>query len=361
MECGQTLAAAHSLRCRQERPKPNNEGDPWWAISPIVRRSWCAKTTVLFTELLGNERKGNMSTKAYADFRQEITNDVIKMIEDRTAPWLQPWSTGEIRAAFNPTTGQPYRGGNVIALMVTSLRKGYTDSRWCTYRQAAEHGWQVRKGEKSSRIEFFKEQEEKDEETGETKFRPVARHYPVFNAQQIDGIPKIQILKKEDWEAIKAGERILAKSGAVIKYDGDSAYYSPTFDYIHLPKKEHFFNAACFYSTACHELAHWTGHSSRLNRLSCMMERGSEEYAREELVAELTSWFVSAETGLPFDPSQHAAYIKSWLRALKKDKNEIFRAAAHASRAADYLLQVSRKSRSKKLEAVAVVTLSAAA
>jgi antirestriction protein ArdC len=246
-------------------------------------------------------------------------------------------------AAFNPTTKKPYRGGNIMALMVASMRKGYTDPRWMTYRQAAERGWRVRKGEKSSRIEFFTEEEQKDKTTGETTRRTLARHYPVFNAQQIDGLPKLDLPKKEEWKAIKAGERIMKKSGAVIKYGGDRAYYAPNFDFIQLPEREDFFNAAMFYSTACHELAHWTGHSSRLNRPGCKTDRSSDEYAREELIAELASWFVSAETGLPFDPSQHAAYIKSWLRALKKDKNEIFRSASAASKATDYLLQVTRK------------------
>lgn len=287
------------------------------------------------------------------DFRQEVTNQVIEMIEARTAPWIRPWQTGEIAAAFNPTTNNPYRGGNVMVLMCASLRKGYTDPRWMTYRQAAERGWQVRKGEKASRIEFFKEELKEDEETGNKKWRAVARHYPVFNAQQIDGLPKLELPKKEEWEAIKSGERIIKKSGAVIKYGGDRAYYHTVLDYIQLPDREDFYNAAMFYSTACHELAHWTGHRSRLNRAFVGYDRHTEEYAREELVAELTSLFLSAETGLPYDPSQHAAYIKSWLRALKKDKNELFRAASSASKATDYLLQVKMRKTSAVVAAVA--------
>lgn len=285
--------------------------------------------------------------KSKSDFRQGVTDEVIKLIEAGTAPWIIPWQTGEIAAAFNPTTNTPYRGGNIIALMCASLRKGYEDPRWMTYRQAAEKGWQVRRGEKSSRIEFFKDEIQEDKETGEKTLKVTVRHYPVFNAQQIDGIPKLDLPKKEKWEAIKAGEQIIKKSGAVIEYGGDSAYYERSRDHIQLPKRENFFNAAMFYSTACHELAHWTGHKSRLNRATLMCNRTSEDYAKEELVAELASLFLSAETGLPFDPSQHASYIKSWLRALKKDKNEIFRAASAASKAADYLLQKT-KAKAKK-------------
>jgi antirestriction protein ArdC len=287
------------------------------------------------------------------NFRQEVTNEVIEMIEAGTAPWIRPWQTGEIAAAFNPTTNMPYRGGNTIALMCASLRKGYTDPRWMTYRQAAGKGWQVHKGEKASRIEFFKDELIEDEATGDRKRRAVARHYPVFNAQQIDGVPKLDLPKKEEWEAIKAGEQIIVESGAVIRYGGNRACYHTVLDYIQLPKREDFFNAAMFYSTACHELAHWTGHSSRLNRATCMDDRNSEDYAREELVAELASLFVSSETGLPFDPSQHAAYIKSWLCALKKDKNEIFRAASSAAKATDYLLQVKKPKTGVRLAKVA--------
>ena len=277
--------------------------------------------------------------KNKSDFRQEVTDDVIKLIEAGIAPWIKPWQTGEIAAAFNPTTNLPYRGGNIIALMCASLRKGYSDPRWMTYRQADGKGWQVRKGEKASLIEFFKDELIEDKATGDKKQRVIARHYPVFNAQQIDGVPKLDLPKRESWEAIKAGEQIMKKSGAVIKYGGDIACYHTVLDYIQLPKREEFFNASMFYSTSCHELAHWTGHKNRLNRATCMYDRNGEDYAREELVAELASLFISAETGLPFDPSQHAAYIKSWLRVLKKDKNEIFRAASAASKAADYLLQ----------------------
>ena len=295
-----------------------------------------------------------------SDFRQEVTNEVIKLIEAGTAPWIVPWQTGEIAPAFNPTTNKRYRGGNIIALMCASLRKGYKDPRWMTYRQAAEKGYQVRKGEKASLIEFYKEEIQEDKTTGDKKLKVTVRRYPVFNAQQIDGLPKLDLPKKESWEAVKAGEQILKKSGAVIKYGGNRAYYDTVLDYIQLPKREDFFNAAMFYSTACHELGHWSGHSSRLNRAMCMYDRHREDYAKEELVAELASLFISAETGLPFDPSHHAAYIKSWLRALKKDKNEIFRAASAASKAADYLLQ-KKKAKTKTPIGVGRALLCAAA
>lgn len=280
------------------------------------------------------------------DYRKEVTDDIIRMLEEGTAPWQQPWEAGEAgRMPFNPTTLKPYRGGNVLALMIAGLRKGYADPRWCTYRQAAEKGWQVRKGEKATQIEFWEARPgTKDEEApeDEKKGRLIHRVYSVFNAQQIDGIPSIQVEPRKPFEAIEAGETMMAKSGAHIRHGGNRAYYTRTGDYLQLPNKEQFADAPAYYSTAAHELIHWTGNEKRLNRETLNKSRGydpeDEHYSREELVAEIGSWLVALETGLPHDPNQHTAYIASWLKALKKDKNEIFRAASAAAKATDYLL-----------------------
>jgi len=127
-----------------------------------------------------------------------------------------------------------------------------------------------------------------------------------------------------------------------IRHGGDRAYYTRAGDYIQLPKQEQFHDAPAYYATGCHELIHWTGNEKRLNRETLTKSRGisaaDDHYAREELVAELGSWLLSLETGIPHDPSQHTAYIASWLEALKKDKNEIFRAASAAAKATDYVL-----------------------
>jgi antirestriction protein ArdC len=282
------------------------------------------------------------------DYRAEVTADIIKMLEEGTAPWQKPWDAGEAgRIPFNPTTSKPYRGGNVLALMIAGMRKGYTDPRWCTYKQAAEKGWQIRKGEKATQIEFWEAKSgstEDDADENEKRPKLVHRVYSVFNAQQIDGIPPIVIKPREPWEVCESGERIMANSGAEIRYGGDRAYYRKDSDHIQLPPREAFADPQGFYGTGIHELIHWTGAEKRLNRPTLIGSKsfGDESYAKEELRAEIGSMMLAAEQGIPFDPSQHAAYVQSWIKALKNDKNEIFKAAADASKACDYLLQRER-------------------
>jgi antirestriction protein ArdC len=282
------------------------------------------------------------------DYRQEVTDDIIRLLEAGTAPWQKPWE--EVAGGglpYNPTTNKPYRGGNIIALMISEMRHGYTDPRWMTYKQAADKGWQVRKGEKSTRIEFW--EAKPGDENGQDDERPsrlIHRVYSVFNAQQIDVIPHIVTNPREPWEVCEAGERIMKDSGADIRYGGNRAYYRHDTDHVQLPPREVFKDAPGFYGTATHELIHWTGGEKRLNRESLTTSKGfnahDEQYAREELIAEIGSMMLGAETGIPHDPSQHAAYVQSWIEALKNDKNEIFRAASAASKACDFILDKNR-------------------
>ena len=288
------------------------------------------------------------------DFRQDVTNKIIEMLERGTAPWQKPWDPEKatLEMPMNPTTGQPYRGGNALHLLAEGVSKGYEDPRWLTYRQANENGWQVRKGEKGTRIEFW-QFPSRDKESGGKEVAdsagtvvrgdaPLHRVYTVFNAQQIEGMPERQAEVRPEWKVVESAENILAGSGARILHDQqDRAYYSRGADEIHLPTKTAFPNEAAYYGTALHELGHWTGHESRLNRETLVNSSGvrGPEYAKEELRAELTSLFLAAERGIPHDPEQHAAYVGSWIEVLQKDKNEIFRAAKDASKATEYLLE----------------------
>lgn len=275
------------------------------------------------------------------DYRAEVTADIIKMLEEGTAPWQKPWEAGELgRSPFNPTTNKPYHGGNILNLMISSMRHGYSDPRWLTYKQAADKGWQVRKGEKSTRIEFWETKPgNKDEgaDDNEKRSRLIHRVYSVFNAEQIDGIPPIHIEPRKPFEVIEAGERMLANSGADIRHGGGRAFYSPKGDYIQMPPRECFTDEPHYYSTVLHELAHWTGAGHRLNRLSEKAPFGSPEYAKEEIRADLASLYLAAELGIPYDPKDQAGYIQNWIQVLKNDKNEVFRAASDASKICDYL------------------------
>ena len=175
--------------------------------------------------------------------------------------------------------------------------------------------------------------------------RLIHRIYTVFNARQIDGIPAHTPKEVKPFEAVEAGERILNSSGARISHDqADRAFYNRQSDSIHLPPKDTFKDSGAYYGTALHELAHWTGHPERLNRstLTDSYRFGDQNYAKEELRAELASVFIAAEKGIPHDPQSHAAYVGSWIQALKQDKHEIFRAAHDASKATDFLLGLER-------------------
>jgi antirestriction protein ArdC len=208
------------------------------------------------------------------DYRAEVTAGIIRMLEEGTAPWQKPWESGKAGTMpLNPTTGKPYRGGNVLALSIAAIHKGYDDPRWCTYRQAAENGWQVRKGEKATGIEFWEAKPgSKAEDADDDEKRP--RVYSVFNAAQIDGIPKLELEPRKPFEVIEAGEKIMADSGADIRHGGNRAYYSPSGDYIYLPHKDQFRDPPSYYSTAGHELIHWTGAQKRLNRETLTKSRG---------------------------------------------------------------------------------------
>ena len=298
------------------------------------------------------------------DFRAEVTQNLVDMLEKGTAPWQKPWDPekASLNMPFNPTTDQPYRGGNALHLLAMGMAKGNEDPRWMTYRQANEQGWQVRRGEKGTSIEFWqfpargdgKEAKEgqgtKAENDGKRSTAPLHRTYTVFNASQIEGVLAWQAPVRPKWEVVQTGESILAASGAKIMHDQqDRAFYSRGADEIHLPSKTAFGDPAKYYGTALHELGHWSGHEDRLNRETLRKSDGfgGEMYAKEELRAELTSLFLSAERGIPHDPEQHAAYTRSWIQVLKNDKNEIFRAAKDASRASDYLLEFEQR---KELE-----------
>ena len=293
------------------------------------------------------------------DLRAEVTDTIVKMLEQGTAPWQKPWKAGSpvpFQMPFNPTTARRYQGGNALYLMAVGSARGYEDPRWMSYRQAAEQGWQVRHGEKASYVEFWQfpnpsldvsTDKGPDKTDGQARDArsPIHRVYAVFNAEQINGIPKRVQAVHQDWVSVQVGERILENSGAAILHDrNDLAFYDLKTDIIHLPSPGSFENAAGYYGTALHELSHWSGHNSRLNRetLTKPARFGGAAYAREELRAELASVFLAAERGIPYNPEQNAAYLDSWIKTLKSDKNEIFRAAHDAHKAADFLIALDR-------------------
>lgn len=292
------------------------------------------------------------------DHRKELTARIIRQLEAGTAPWLKPWEAGQPHPCmpFNTASNRPYHGGNLIWLDA----QGYADPRWCTYRQAQEQGWQVRKGEKSTVVEYWQWTEQKcgdAAETIEVKLEtPRVFYAAVFNAAQMDNVPAYKP-ESPTWQPEVAAETIIANSGAQILHIArDKAYYHSKLDSINLPPRSQFKSAMAYYSTLLHELGHWTGHKSRLNR-ELVNKFGSEEYAREELRAELASYFLAAKIGIPHDHGKHASYIGSWIQALQQDHNEIFRAAKDAEQICDFVLQFQQE-RVKQSEQGATATAS---
>lgn len=273
-------------------------------------------------------------------FSEVVAQRIIAQLEAGTAPWQKPWKAGDVSHCLpmNPTTGKRYKGINALHLAC----QGRNDPRWMTYRQASEAGAQVRKGEKGTPVQYWKfsEEREKLDEQGISSRETVPLERPrvffatVFNAEQIDGLPPLsqQVPSRLSWEAIEQAEHILKTSGARIEHQaGNRAFYDLRADRITLPDKGQFELANRYYATALHELGHWSGHESRLNR-DLIHPFGSEGYAREELRAEIASMILGDELGIGHDPGQHVAYVGAWIKALREDPLEIFRAASDAEK-----------------------------
>ena len=286
-------------------------------------------------------RKADDQTRR--DPYQEVTDRILEALEAGTKPWIRPWNPDQaegLQAPFNPTTGKHYRGINVLLLGIDPRAFISGDPRWMTYQQAKEQEWQVRKGERATTIFFYKPLEVDDPEAEDgTRTIPMLRTYSVFHASQVDGIPayKPPAIEETPWQRPEAADLILKNSGAQIRIGGGRAFYSPGTDHIQLPPENAFHGPHEWAATALHELGHWTGHKTRLDR-DLSGKFGSDAYAQEELRAELASVFMGATMRLPADIPQHASYIQSWIKRLKDDKREIFRAAADAQRIADYAL-----------------------
>ena len=293
-----------------------------------------------------------MSTQtARTDVYTRVTERILADLEQGVRPWLKPWqASGDGRIALpRRHNGTSYRGVNVVLLWGEAIAKGYTASLWMTYKQATELGGQVRKGEHGSLV-VYADRITKTEttESGEEAEReiPFMKAYTVFNVEQIDGLPEqyrpapALPLPAEQRQA--SAEQFIAHTGATIQHGGDSAFYAPSRDCIQLPPFPAFKDPESYYATALHELTHWTGHASRCDRAFEKSPRfGSEGYAFEELVAELGAAFLCAQIGItPEIRADHAAYLAHWLTVLKQDKRAIFSAAAHAQRAADFLLNL---------------------
>lgn len=278
---------------------------------------------------------------------RQVTMQVIAELEQGRLPWVQPWESARCGCTMphNAGTGRAYSGINILILWAAVVEGGYASQRWLTYRQCAAAGGYVRKGEKGTTVCYAdrftpkSEQERARDEDREAHTVAFLKRFTVFNIDQCEGLPDSFTRLADhppEQEMVPYAKALICASGAEIRIGGDKAFYVPALDMIALPPATAFPKPINWYRTALHELGHWTGHESRLARdLSGSHDRRA--YAREELVAELTSAFTCA--ALSIHPTvRHADYIGAWLQVLCEDERAIFRAASQATKAADYLL-----------------------
>src|SRR5256885_2721713 len=276
------------------------------------------------------------------DLYADVSARIVAELERGAAPWVKSWSaTPGLNVPQNAVSNRPYSGCNVVLLWLARNR-GWATPRFLTFKQAQEAGGHVRKGEHGTKVYFVKQLQVKDGdgEEIETRLVPMLREYTVFNVDQCDGLPdsiragKPMRVRNPDTRDVLADE-FLRSTGADIREGHGEACYVPSHDFISMPAFQAFKGADHFYNVTFHELTHWTGHKSRLDR-DLKTRFGARHYAAEELVAELGAAFLSAEFGFDGDV-RNAGYIATWIELLKADKRAFFTVCSKASKAADYL------------------------
>ena len=276
-------------------------------------------------------------TQTKATVYQTITGDIINAMETSGTDWIKPFLGGGAPVNLE---GRPYTGINRLVL---GLKGG---GRWGTYRAIKAAGGQVRRGERGTTGIYYlaKGKEVVDGVVIKEGFM-AGIPFTVFSTSQTDGLEALATVAGDAVDAIQAADEFIEATGAVIIEGDDGAYYRPATDTIHLPKTwrntAHATATAGRYMTALHELSHWSGAANRLDR-TFGQSFGDSAYAAEELVAELTSAYLSSDLGITGDQdaghiASHAKYLTGWIKALKADPNAIFQAARMATKSAAYL------------------------
>ena len=281
------------------------------------------------------------SKRGRRDAYQAITDRIIDALEHGTVPWRMPWRSRGFR---NALTNRPYRGINLLILAIAAIQGQWEDPRWLTYRQATTRGGHVRRGERGTPVIFWTWLERHVGTEDDVEHIPLLRVYTVFNVAQCDDLDLPPLERVATFDSRERAEAIFVgyRDAPALHHDAECAYYSPAEDAVHLPPPGAFRDADGYYATLFHELAHSTGHAKRLARPNFqagVAPYGSENYSREELLAEFASAFLCSEASMPASRlEQSAAYIASWLRALRDDKRLAVIAASQAQRAADHIL-----------------------
>lgn len=287
-----------------------------------------------------------------ASLYDEITDKIIAELEVGRVPWVQPWGTEAAKAQLamprNASTDRRYGGINILILWGAVIEHGFTGQSWLTFRQALSLGGHVRKGERGTTVVYADrfvpgEEKRRAAQTGdEAQVIPFLKRFTVFNTDQCDGLPdEIATAAPPPPPGLiePAVEDLIEATGIDFRIGGYRAFYAPVDDYVQVPPPQAYFDPINWHRTALHELAHASGHASRLNR-DLSSNYGTKKYAFEELIAESSSAFSCASLGI-VPTVRHADYIGSWLEVLREDNRAIVRAASQASKVADYLLGFS--------------------
>lgn len=275
---------------------------------------------------------------AKRDIHQEITNQIISQIEAGTPAWILPWS-GSAPTMPKRVTGESYQGINVLLLWAAREEGGYASNTWMTFNQAKKLGGNVVKGQKSTTIVYFGAIDKADEE-GEDVRIPFLKSYAVFNVDQIENLPEGWQTEVKTFanDTVEEFEEFFDSLG-VRREEGDFAAYWRNSDHITMPAINRFECVQRYYGVLAHETIHWTGDKKRLDRDK--KYDTIEGRAFEELIAEIGSCFLCAEIGATPDQAQSAAYVETWLKALKNDKRFIFKATSQASKAVQFILNAA--------------------
>ena len=306
--------------------------------------------------------------------RKDLVDKIIGMMKQGDFFHNAPEWDRETLKPQNPLSKVWYRGGNRMKLMAVVTERGYRDPRWATAKQLFDKGYHIKAGEHGTICEkwiFEKEKRTKDEHGNTVREvvrldRPQVMYFRVFNGEQVENFPEY-VPHAQDEKKTQLGEmieQIISTSECpIIEAAQDRAYYSPSQDRIVLPLRSMFKDEESFVKTAIHEMGHSTGHPTRLNRpLSGMF--GSEEYAKEELRAEIGALFTEADLGISLKGEHyedHSDYLRSWIGALQNDYNEFFRACADAEQIAKRLVGNYTKKYELKMEVDEVPDMSKAA
>ena len=328
-----------------------------------------------------NEKEKKSAYDKLTPQRKQLVDEVLKNLESGAGLWKQGWKVSGV--PISAITGKRYNGVNRIFLAYATMLRGYTDNRWVTFNQMEKKGWSFKRDAEGNSlgknagvaIEYFEFRDretkkpfdkyvldgmtadERDAYIDENVYA-IRKYYRVFNGDVIEGIPALEVQEHDPSGRNERAERILqlwSDTEAKIIYDGNEAYYSPLTDKIHVPEREKFVDMPEFYGTSFHEIGHSTGHEKRLNRE--LGERGTPEYAVEELRAEIACMFLMQDLGIVADEKHiqnNSAYIQHWHNKIKEDPNILFTAIADAEKISKFVMS-KEKANQKEVEPYSIV------